>query len=200
MLFLTKSEKMKELLEKQNGYLLAKDVAELGISKTYLSEFVNKYGLERIAQGIYMSADTWQDDLYVLCMKNSKVILSHETALQVHELTEREPSSIYVTVPYTYNAKHLREKGITVHQCKDEFYELGAIQAGTKYGNTVKVYDAERTICDMVKFRSKKDTQGFLYALKEYTRSTNKNIGKLMRYAEKLGVEKEVRTYMEVLL
>lgn len=139
MLFLTKSEKMKELLEKQNGYLLAKDVAEMGISKTYLSEFVNKYGLERVAQGIYMSADTWQDDLYILCLKNTKVILSHETALQVHGLTEREPNSIYVSVPYTYNAKHLREKGITVHQCKNELYELGAIQAVTKYGNTVKV-------------------------------------------------------------
>lgn len=147
-----------------------------------------------------MSADTWQDDLYILCLKNSKVIFSHETALQVHGLTEREPNSIYVTVPYTYNAKHLREKGIAVYQCKDELYELGTIQAVTKYGNTVKVYDAERTICDMVKFRSKKDSQVFLYAIKEYTRSTNKNIGKLMRYAEKLGVEKEVRTYMEVLL
>ena len=52
----------------------------------------------------------------------------------------------------------------------------------------------------MVKFRSKKDYQVLLYALREYMRSTNKKIGKLMRYAEKLGVEKEVRTYMEVLL
>lgn len=197
---LTKSEQMKKLIENRNGYLLSKEVAELGISKTFLAEFVSKYGLERVAQGIYMSADTWLDELYVLCLKNAKVIFSHETALQIHEFTEREPNAIYVSVPYTYNAKHLRDKGILVHQCKDYLYELGVTETVTKYGNIVKVYDMERTICDMVKFRSKKDPQVFLYALKEYSKSKQKNIGKLMRYADRLGVENEVRTYMEVLL
>ena len=88
---LTKAEQMQELLEKRNGYLLSQDVIESGISKTYMSEFVKKYDLERVAQGVYMSADTWQDDLYILCLKNAKAILSYETALHVHELTERDP-------------------------------------------------------------------------------------------------------------
>ena len=134
---MTKSEQMQELLEKRNGYLLSKDVSELGISKTFMSEFVKKHNLERVAQGVYMSEDTWQDDLYILSLKNIKAILSYDTALQIHELTEREPSHIYVTVPYTYNAKHLRDKGIRVHQCKDDIYEMGKITATTKYGNPI---------------------------------------------------------------
>lgn len=200
MSFLTKAELMKRLIEKRNGYLLSGDIADLGISKTYMSEFVKKNNMERIAQGVYMSADAWQDDLYILCLRNSKVVLSHESALQIHELTEREPNGIHVAVPQAYNATHLREQGINVHQSKDELYELGAITAVTKYGNPVKVYDAERTICDMVKSRAKKDPQVFLYALKEFAKSKEKNVGRLMRYAKRLGVEKEVRTYMEVLL
>ena len=39
-----------------------------------------------------------------------------------------------------------------------------------------------------------------LYAIKEYSRSKKKDISKLMRYAERLDVADEVRTYMEVLL
>ena len=197
---MTKSEQMQELLEKRNGYLLSKDVSELGISKTFMSEFVKKHNLERVAQGVYMSEDTWQDDLYILSLKNIKAILSYDTALQIHELTEREPSHIYVTVPYTYNAKHLRDKGICVHQCKDDIYEMGKITATTKYGNPIVVYDMERTICDMVKTRSKKDPQVFLYAIKEYSKSKHKNINKLMQYAERLDVIEDIRTYMEVLL
>ena len=197
---LTKAEQMQELLEKRNGYLLSQDVIESGISKTYMSEFVKKYDLERVAQGVYMSADTWQDDLYILCLKNAKAILSYETALHIHELTEREPSETHVSVPYTYNAKHLRDRGLCVHQITNDSYDMGVTTATTKFGNLVTVYDMERTICDMVKARSKKDAQMFLYAIKEYSRSKKKDISKLMRYAERLDVADEVRTYMEVLL
>ena len=197
---LTKVEQMQELLEKRNGYLLSQDVIESGISKTYMSEFVKKYKLERVAQGVYMSADTWQDDLYILCLKNAKAILSYETALHIHELTEREPSETHVSVPYTYNAKHLRDRGLCVHQITNDLYDMGVTIATTKFGNPVTVYDMERTICDMVKARSKKDAQMFLYAIKEYSRSKKKDISKLMRYAERLDVADEVRTYMEVLL
>ena len=197
---LTKAEQMQELLEKRNGYLLSQDVIESGISKTYMSEFVKKYDLERVAQGVYMSADTWQDDLYILCLKNTKAILSYETALHIHELTEREPSETHVSVPYTYNAKHLRDRGLCVHQITNDLYDMGVTTATTKFGNLVTVYDMERTICDMVKARSKKDAQMFLYAIKEYSRSKKKDISKLMRYAERLDVADEVRTYMEVLL
>ena len=197
---LTKAEQMQELLEKRNGYLLSQDVIESGISKTYMSEFVKKYELERVAQGVYISADTWQDDLYILCLKNAKAILSYETALHIHELTEREPSETHVSVPYTYNAKHLRDRGLYVHQITNDLYDMGVTTATTKFGNLVTVYDMERTICDMVKARSKKDAQMFLYAIKEYSRSKKKDISKLMRYAERLDVADEVRTYMEVLL
>lgn len=197
---LTKVEQMQELLEKRNGYLLSQDVIESGISKTYMSEFVKKHDLERVAQGVYMSADTWQDDLYILCLKNAKAILSYETALYIHELTEREPSETHVSVPYTYNAKHLRDRGLCVHQITNELYDMGTTTATTKFGNPVTVYDMERTICDMVKARSKKDAQMFIYAIKEYSRSKKKDISKLMKYAERLDVADEVRTYMEVLL
>ena len=197
---LTKAEQLQELLEKRNGYLLSQDVIESGISKTYMSEFVKKYELERVAQGVYISADTWQDDLYILCLKNAKAILSYETALHIHELTEREPSEMHVSVPYTYNAKHLRDRGVCVHQITNDLYDMGVTTATTKFGNLVTVYDMERTICDMVKARSKKDAQMFLYAIKEYSRSKKKDISKLMRYAERLDVADEVRTYMEVLL
>ena len=197
---MTKAEQMQKLLEKRNGYLLSQDVIESGISKTYMSEFVKKYELERVAQGVYMSADTWQDDLYILCLKNTKAILSYETALHVHELTEREPFETHVSVPYSYNAKHLRDRGFCVHQITNDLYEMGITTATTKFGNPVLVYDVERTICDMVKVRSKKDAQMFLYAIKEYSHSKKKDISKLMRYAERLDVADEVRTYMEVLL
>ena len=64
----------------------------------------------------------------------------------------------------------------------------------------IKVYDIERTICDIIKNKSKIDIEIFTKALKDYAKMTNKDLFKLMKYAKKLGVDKKVREYMEILL
>ena len=165
---LTKTQQMDELLKSNNGYLLSKDVVSLGISKTFLAEYVKNHKLQRVAQGVYISSDVWQDDLFILSLKNSKAILSYETALQLHGLTEREADVIHMTVAYGYNATHLRKKGVCVHQVKDDLLSMGITKTTTNYGNIVSAYDMERTICDIVKDRDKMDSQTFQYAIFKY--------------------------------
>ncbi len=50
-----KSELMEKALKDNNGYLLSSDVLKAGISKEYLSQFIEKNKLERVARGIYFS-------------------------------------------------------------------------------------------------------------------------------------------------
>ena len=197
---MSKTNLLDELLLNNNGYLICDNVINLGISKTYLLEYVRKNNLKRVAHGVYLSNEFWKDDLYILSLKNERAIISHETALQIHGLTERESNSIHVSVPYTYNARHLRINGIKVHQIKDELYPLGIIQSKTKFGNTIRVYDIERTICDIIKYRNKMDEQVFLYAIKEYAHSKNKNLIILMEYAKKLKITNQVKMYMELII
>ena len=153
-----------------------------------------------MAHGLYKSPDVWTDDLYILSLKNEKAVCSFDTALMLHGLTEREPADIYVTVPRNYNASHLRSKGVIVYQVKEEWVDLGRTVAKTTYGNEVSVYNMERTICDILRVKNKKDPQMFVYAIKEYAKSANKNLSRLMKYAKEFGVEAELRQCMEVLL
>ncbi len=189
-----------KLLINNNGYLICNNVTNLGISKTYLMEYVRKNNLMRVAHGVYLSNEFWKDDLYTLSLNNKRAIFSHETALQIHGLTEREPNCINVSVPYSYNAQHLRKNGIKVHQIKDELYTLGEVLEKTKFGNTVRVYDTERTICDIIKNRNKMDEQVFIYAIKEYAHSKNKKLIVLMEYAKKLKITNQVKMYMELII
>ena len=94
-----KSDILEECLKQGNGYLFTKDVVEKGISKTYLAKFVKKKNLERVAIGVYMDSELWRDELYILYLKNPKAIYSHETALYLHGFMEREPYSIFMSVP-----------------------------------------------------------------------------------------------------
>lgn len=197
---MTRFELLDELVEKGNGYLLTYQVLEKGISKPTLADYVNKRNMERVAQGVYLVEDAWKDELYILHLSNSRIIFSHETALFLHGLMEREPKDISVTVRAGYNASHLRKKGIRVYQVKPEIEELGITDIQTNFGNTVRAYDMERTICDVIRYKEAMDVQVFQYAMKEYMGSTNKNLNHLMTYAKKLHIESAVRTYTEVML
>ena len=197
---MTKTEKLSNLVELRNGYLSITEAQELGISRTYVQEYISSNGFERVARGLYKSSDVWTDDLYILALKNEKAVYSFDTALMLNGLTEREPAEIFVTVSRAYNASHLRSMGIVVNHVRDEWVDLGRTVAKTTYGNEVSVYDMERTICDILRVKDKKDPQMFAYAIKEYTRSANKNLPRLMKYAKEFGVEAELRQYMEVLL
>ena len=59
-------ERLDELLEQKDGLLLTKDIVEAGISKQLLGKYVKKGYIERVAQGIYLSKEAFEDEMYVL--------------------------------------------------------------------------------------------------------------------------------------
>ena len=193
-------ELLDNLVSSGNGYLLTSQVLSNGISKPTLADYVAKRKMERVARGIYLSADAWSDHLYELYRSCPGIVFSHETALYLHGLMEREPRFTTVTVKAGYNASHLRKKGIRVVQVKEEVVDLGVTEVRTNFGNPVHAYDADRTICDMIRYKDKTDIQIFQYALKEYMTGDQKNLNHLMSYAKALHVEEAVRTYTEVML
>ncbi len=188
------------LVEDGNGYLCTSQVLAKGISKPTLADYVNKRNMARVAHGVYLAEDAWSDELYLLYLSNRRIVFSHETALQLHGLMEREPKRISVTVKAGYNASHLRKKGILVYQVKEDIYEFGAAKGQTSFGNEVRVYDMERTICDILRYKESMDVQIFQYAMKEYMASEHKNLNHLIAYAKRFNIEATVRTYTEVML
>lgn len=70
-----------ELLQRENGVFTCGQAQEIGISKSALADMVKKNILERAAHGIYISADSFGDDMLVKQIAVSKLIYSHETAL-----------------------------------------------------------------------------------------------------------------------
>lgn len=195
-----KFEKLDELLQSQNGIILSSDVKRLGISRTYFSEFVLQMGLERVAHGIYLAPDALGDPLFLLQARWPQAIISHETALYLWGLAEREPMPITVTVKSGYNASNLTAAGIKAYKIKQELLDLGRTQTNTPGGHTVTVYDPERSLCDLFRSRSQVEVQELHGAMKEYLRQKGKNIPLLLRYAKALRVERVMKPYLEVML
>lgn len=197
---MNKYEQMNDLLQENNGYMFTSQVEKAGISRTYLSKFVRDNNLEKVAKGIYISQDTWVDELYILQVCNPKIIYSGETALYLQDMIDREYSDIYITVPPRFNQTRLRNRGVIVHQEKLEIYQLGIVEVETNYGNVVRTYDKERCICDIIKNRGNIEVQQFQTAMKTFMRDKTKDMSRLMLYGDRLKIRDEIMKYVEVML
>ena len=193
-------EQMDQMLTMQDGMLRTSQVIAAGISKPMFYDYVRSRDLERAAHGIYISKDSWVDAMYLLHLRFEQAVFSHETALFFHDLTDREPMKYTVTVKTGCNPTKMKAEGIQVFTIKSELHGVGITMAQTLFGHTVPVYDMERTVCDLLRSRSRIEIQTFQGALKAYARRKDKNLQTLMQYAGMFRVEKILRQYLEVLL
>lgn len=193
-------DKLKELIDSSDGLILTKEVEKAGIPRQYLTVFTKENKLERVAQGVYLTPDTFDDEMYRIQARNQRAIFSHETALYLHDLTDRDPIRWSVTVPYGYNATHLKDEGISIYTVKKELHQMGSMEMETIYGRPIKVYNQERTICDIVRNRNNMDVAILNDSIKRYLELKERNIPLLLRYAKELRVENILRKYLEISL
>ena len=74
-----------------NGVLRTADAVAAGITKPVLGNYVRERGLERVGHGLYLAPDAWKDGMYLLHLRCPQAVFSHDTALFLHDLTDREP-------------------------------------------------------------------------------------------------------------
>jgi predicted transcriptional regulator of viral defense system len=195
-----KSKLLTKLKEENNGVLCTRIALEHGISKTYFAEYVKKHSLQKLTNGIYVEQNAWKDDFYLLQLRFKEIIFSHETALYLLDLAEREPLRFTVTVKTGYNYSALTALNIKSYSIKKDLFELGVVNVESPTGNIVKCYNAERTICDIIRSRNTIDIQDSQAAIKSYIHSKTKNIPLLLRYSKQFHVETILKRYLEVLM
>ncbi len=197
---MTRIKALEELIKASSGVITTSLAEENNIHREYLREMTRQGKLEKVAYGVYIAPDAWEDKMLIHQLRRKKMIYSHETALYLHALTDREPLAYSVTVPFGYNDSRLKKEGLIVHTVKQDLFELGVTTKETAFGNEVKVYDAERSICDLIRDRSNQDQAIITDALKKYVVRKDKDLNKLITFAGKFRVEKILNTYLEVLL
>ena len=192
---------LKEYIQ-ENLVITNKEAEELGYTRHNLSELTKSGQLERLRPGLYQLKGKVIDDFVLISSNSNRIIFSQQTALYLHDISDRTPNVFHISVPQGYNASHIknRYKDLQVHYVKKDLYEIGKTQIKSPQGNFIPVYDIERTICDIIIDREKIDKQIFTDAIKRYFKSPNKNLRRLIKYSRLFKIENEIRKYMEVLL
>ena len=182
----------------KNGYLTTKEVTDNNIPRTYLTKLIKKNKIERVSRGIYIKKNVLVDEFVVLQSKSKYAIYSNTTALYLHGLSNRIPIRYDITIKSGYKGSLQKEKNVNLFYTKRELLELGVINYKLDSGNIIRVYDLDKTICDIIKNKKKIDAEIFNKAIKEYFYSKKKNTLKLYEYAKKMNIYNKVRDTFEV--
>lgn len=189
-----------ETIKNNNNMITTAQAVELGFTRALLSWYVKEGLLERGRRGVYMLSDSIHDDMYTLMLRSDKIVFSHDTALFLNGLSERTPFIHSVTIPSNTKLSNLLREECVCYYIKPELHKVGVIKKKNTLGNEVRCYNAERTICDLLRSRNRLDQETVISAIKNYAVSSDKDLNLLAVYASQFGVDKILKRYMEVLL
>lgn len=173
-------EKIQSLLEaSKDGTVTAAQVSAAGLHRSILQELVVSGELYRFSRGLYVQNNAWEDDFYLLQLKYGRGIYSHDTALYLLGYSDRTPAKYTMTFPKGYNASSLKKEDVVIKRVVPENYYFGQTEIKSPSGNPIRIYDLERTLCDILR-GSGNDIQIVGYAMKRYASSKNKDLRKLI--------------------
>ncbi len=183
----------------ENGYLTTKKVVENNIPKVYLTKLVKANIISRVTRGLYTNNEALETDYMILQNKSKHVVFSNLTALYLHGYSERIPNVYNISVPQGYKGVLQNMNNVKLFYINKSDFNLGVITLKDENKNNIKVYDLERTICDIIKNKDKLDAELVNKAIRKYFYSKEKDSIKLYDYAKQMNILEKVKAMIEVL-
>ena len=167
------------------GYNSTSSLIEHGVPFYQIKKLVEDGRLVKIERGLYASPDSWEDGFKILQHRYSRGIFSGFSAMYLQHMCDFIPPKYYMTFPKGYNTRRL--------------YSLGVTETMSPYGNRVRTYNRERTLCDILRGKGI-DPEFTKQAFRNYLGSPEMDLGRLTDYADALHVRRKVQNYVEVML
>ena len=188
------------MLHKYNGVVIRKIFRAEGFSDYLIKKLSKMYQLDEVDNGIYIFPDSSLDQEFILQNKFSKAVISHETALYHHDLTDVIPKKIYISLPKNYNLSQIYKTHHSNSRLLDgiEFINNNPIMKKDKTdilsmnNNPIIVTSAERTIADVLKKGHRTEIEILEQAIIRYLNNANSRLVRLRR------VSKEQNTLVEL--
>lgn len=140
-----------QLLNQYNGNLSWNQINAAGIARNTIYRMLKSGELEQVYRGLFIGSSDFEDTNFLLQQRFEKGILSHESALALHDLSNVLQEKVHFSFPQGYhlNKKVFEETPIDAHYVKTEYHLLGMIYVKSVLGNELRMYNKERTLCDI---------------------------------------------------
>ncbi len=180
-------------------------VAELkaaGFSHYKINQLVEDGTLLKLNKKYYenTSYQGEESDFYYVPAYAPKGVVCLMSAASYYNLTTYRPDSIDVAIQRKRKISTMPDWPVlSVYYYANDRFEMG-VETVREGKNHFKIYDVEKTVVDIVFFREKIGIEETKEILVNYLRRKDRNLNRLLRYAELLKCGEVMKTYLEVLV
>ena len=181
------------------------DMQELknrGFSQYKVSKLVSEGKLIKLNKSYYENVEYIgeKSDFYYIEAYAPRGVICLLSAAVYYHLTTFIPDAVDVAIPRKSKVSSVPDwPQINIHYYTDDRYELGII-AVNEGKNKLKIYDIEKTVVDIVFYREKVGIEETKEILINYLHRKDRNLNRLLKYAEMMKCDKVMRQYLEVLV
>lgn len=188
----------------QNDQMIfsVQDLKDKGFSYYKIKQMVDKGKLIKLNKKYYENAnfDGEESDFYYAYAFVPCGVVCLLSAAVYYNLSTYRPDAIDVAIPRKSKVSTLPDWP-ELHICyfTDERYNVGIVTI--EDGNNIfRIYDIEKTVVDIVFYREKIGIEETKEVLTTYLNRSDRNLNKLIRYAELLKCGDVMKKYLEVLV
>ena len=194
-------EKKQVLTSDQMIYSI-EDLKKEGFSHYKINQMVDDGVLMKLNKKYYENTgyEGEESDFYYVAAYAPKGIICLMSAAAYYNLTTYRTDSVDVAIQRKAKISTMPDwPQISVFYFPEERFETG-LSVVNEGKNQFRIYDIEKTVVDIVSYREKIGIEETKEVLVTYLRRKDRNINRLLRYAELLKCSDIMKTYLEVLI
>lgn len=154
-----------------------------------------------LSRGVFRRADAplaAHPDLLAVSYRAPRAVVCCVSAALLHDLTDEQPVRVQVAVPNGTHPPRIEYPPTKVFRFDPRTFELGLSSNEAAPGEPVRVYEAARTVVDLMRLRHRLGESIAHNALNRYLTQPDSRPALLLEYARDLGALGPVRRAVDV--
>lgn len=195
---------MKEIIKyikKQNGYATMSGLKESGFQTRSIRDCVREGVLEKVKPGLYRLSDSGYYrnvnlSFVDVCRAVPNGVICLGSAVSYYGLSTYNPHEVHIAVLNSDKKVKINYPPVKFYFFRQNRYSSGIKKVNTKFG-VIRIYDIEKTVCDMFGFRNVFGDDIALEALRNYVKRKDADYIKLKKYSVICRVASIINPYLK---
>lgn len=187
----------------QHNYVMT--TAELKAEKVYYADIqvlIEQGLIEKVKRGYYHWIEEFDGrEILIINKLFPDAVLCMETALFYYKYSDRNPAEWNISIDKNASRNRIMidYPFVKAYRVEPDILIIGET-TGLIDCEKVRIYDRDRTICDVLRNMNRMDKEIFNKAIQNYIKDSQKNIPNLMYYAKELRIQKRAKDLIGVWL
>ncbi|NLY97923.1 MAG: hypothetical protein GX082_10960 [Clostridiaceae bacterium] len=192
---MTQIDILKKEFQRYGGILKTVELKDLGLSSRQIKRLLNEGIITKAKRGFYELTDYVIRKEVIIARLFPRAVIFLESALFHYDYTDRIQPAWQIAVDrYSKTTQYRIDYPlIEPYYLEPKFLDIG-VDIIEIDGIEIKIYNRDRTICDILRYEKKLEKEVFYNAIGRYIEDSKKNIRKLFEYAEIFNIKNKVQT------